>query len=163
MQLLKICSFACSFLLLANIVTAQEQIPNSKDSAYDLNEVLGYWKNQEGSTLEIESVNNETGEIVGYYVSPSGTLGEKFPLTGWVNYLPPTTENEDNVICISFMVRWGKYGSITSWTGSFRKENEKASILTLWHLVRANSNFSWSHINSGTDIFSRKNHIETAN
>lgn len=122
------------------------------DSTLDLKDVIGTWHNGLGSTLVISKVDSTTGDITGHYRSPSGTKGEKFPLTGWVNHANQVT-GKDNVMPIAFTVRWGKYGSITSWTGFYRVKDGTPTITTFWNLVRSNSDFSWDHLLTGSDIF----------
>ena len=135
---------------LNTYIQGQAQSPPSTDALDVSKEVIGTWVNQIGSTFTVDSVNLHTGQIYGFYVSPSGTKGNQYPITGWVNYLPPN--GKDNGISISFTVRWGNYGSVTSWTGLYKK----GTITTLWHLVRSNADYSWSHIFTGSDIFNKK-------
>jgi hypothetical protein len=108
----------------------------------------GEWHNQLKSTLIIKSVDPQTGAITGSYRSPSGTTGNPFPLVGWVNVVEPA-EKKDNVVIVSFSVRWGTYGSITAWNGYFRDNK----IVGQWLLTRSNSDFPWDHILTGQDQF----------
>jgi hypothetical protein len=114
---------------------------------------VGAWGNQLKSTLVIDSVDQTTGAIKGTYESPSGTsAGQKFSVTGWTNKAP-AVNGQDNVTLLSFSVRWGSYGSITSWSGICREENRVPVLNALWHLAQSNAQFSWGHVLTGNDVF----------
>lgn len=117
-----------------------------------LKELKSVWQNQLGSTLEIRQVDPATGQISGTYKSPSGTAGTEFPMIGWVNYSAPA-DKKDNVIVVSFSVRWGQYGSVTAWNGFYKLLDGKPTIVGQWLLVRSNSDFSWDHTLTGLDTF----------
>ena len=112
--------------------------------------IIGQWENELGSTLAISSLDTLTGQIGGYYISPSGTEGYRYPLVGWVN-MPEPKEGLDNVWVITFTVQWGGYGSLTAWSGTINMDDY--TIHTLWHLVRANTKFSFEHTLTGNDNF----------
>ncbi len=114
--------------------------------------MIGSWVNDAGSTMNIVSIDNSTKMITGTYSSPSGTAGQNFPLVGWVNYLPALPKG-NNAHVISFSVRWGQYGSITSWTGICTSTNNASTIKTIWNLARPNSQFDWDHILTNSDTF----------
>ena len=122
----------------------------------DCSNILGSWKNQIDSTLSITNVDNKTGSITGTYVSKSGTTGEEYPLIGWLNKSSSNTEN--TIPVISFTVRWGAIGNITSWTGYCvtDKDAKTSKIITLWHLSQSESKFSWDHIITNSDVFTPK-------
>jgi hypothetical protein len=112
----------------------------------------GIWGNELKSTLEISSINPDSGMIEGVYSSPSGTSGEKFKLIGWINNAQPKP-GKDNVKVISFSVQWGQYGSVTSWSGYCSDVKGTPKITTIWNLVRSNSDISWDHIITNSDTF----------
>lgn len=114
---------------------------------------IGDWKNQLNSTLSVNKYDTATGQISGAYISPSGGGTSKFPLIGWINVLAPQA-NKHNAVIMSFSVRWGAYGSVTSWTGTCIDVGGSARLTTLWQLGRANSDFEWDHVLAGTDTFS---------
>ena len=116
--------------------------------------MTGEWLNPSGSVLVIENVN-KTGSIKGYYLSSVGTDGQRFPLIGWVNQKPYEAER-DNTVAITFSVRWGEYGSITSWTGYCKNINDIPTIQTSWHLVRPVTDESYEHILTGGYPFTPK-------
>ncbi|MCW7539664.1 avidin/streptavidin family protein [Aquabacterium sp. A7-Y] len=120
-------------------------------AAPDCSNLPGEWTNQLGSTLSIHSVDHGSGKILGSYVSPSGTQGEKEELVGWINSSQATSES--NVLAIAFSVQWGSYGSITSWTGFCENKGGTPTITTFWHLVRSSSRFTWDHMLTGSDVF----------
>ena len=119
-----------------------------------IKELVGDWKNELKSTLSIKSIDPKTGLISGSYKSPSGTGGQGFPLIGWVNTAPPKAKG-DHVVVVSFSVRWGKIGSVTAWNGYYRLVGGKATIVGQWNLSRPNSDFSWDHILTGQDRFTK--------
>jgi hypothetical protein len=117
---------------------------------------VGLWKNQLNSTMSIsrvETTGPTAGLVHGCYCSPSGTASDWYPLRGWANSLPPQPP-QDNVVAISWTVRWGAIGSITSWSGYCRTGGSTAVISAPWYLVSPNSTFTWNHRNADTDTFS---------
>jgi hypothetical protein len=103
--------------------------------------------------LTITAVDAQTGQISGTYQSPSGTSGQKFPLTGWLTKAPPVA-NKDNAVVISFAVNWGSYHTVTSWSGICRTTGGIDTLVALWHLADPVAGYEWSHVLSGQDIFS---------
>ncbi|WP_376708394.1 avidin/streptavidin family protein [Shewanella surugensis] len=91
-------------------------------------------------------------KLKGTFTSPSGTSGESNPLIGWVNFLAPV-KGQDNVTVVAFTTRWGKYGSVSSWSGECRSVNGKPVIKTIWHLVRSNANYEWDHMLTNSATF----------
>ena len=126
-----------------------------QDSTFQISEkqtctcenMAGEWLNPSGSVLVIKNVD-KTGNIEGHYLSSVGTDGQRFPLIGWVNRKPYEAER-DNTVAITFSVRWGEYGSITSWTGYCKNVNDIPTIQTSWHLVRPVTDESYEHILTG--------------
>src|SRR4051812_40355084 len=84
--------------------TATPAAPNPVDQTI-INELVGEWKNQMGSTLTIASIDAATGKIDGSYVTASGA-GGAFPVIGWVN-TKPATGSGHNAVSIAWTVRWG--------------------------------------------------------
>ncbi len=105
--------------------------------------------------MKIKSIDPKSKIVKGTYKSQSGTSGKDFKLIGWVNSAKPIPK-ESNAQVINFSVQWGKYGSITSWTGYCSNKNNKPTIKTIWNLVRANSKFDWEHILTNSDTFTPK-------
>ena len=134
--------FISTFLLSSTVYAAKPNCTNLK----------GEWANELGSTLNITSIDS-SGKLSGTYTSPSGTAGAAAPMIGWTNTLPP---KGNNVTVVSFSVNWGKYGSVTSWSGTCSTANNKSTISTIWNLVRSNSSYSWDHILTNTDTFNPK-------
>ncbi len=138
MRKVKVVIFTSFCLLCIQLLSAQS-IP-------DLQLLKGVWCSELESSLEIQELNLETGEIGGTYTSPVGGGLQSFPLVGWVNSKPPT-EGKDNVHVVSFAVRWGELGSITSWTGTFQYNDSEAPILKMvWHLARPTTDFPFEHV-----------------
>ena len=112
----------------------------------------GKWHNQHGSemTLTITADGKVTGRFQTGVDSPSSS--EEFPLVGFV--------------CgdlIAFSVNFGKYQSVTAWTGQHTIEDGVEAIESMWHLAvniedRAENAWLWSGIRSGADTFRRGPH-----
>ena len=126
----------------------------SENSICTCENMTGEWLNPSGSVLVIEGVD-KMGSIKGHYLSSMGTDGQRFPLIGWVNRKPHEAE-KDNTVAITFSVRWGEYGSITSWTGYCKNINDIPTINTSWHLVRPVTDESYEHILTGGYPFTPK-------
>jgi hypothetical protein len=150
----------CLFVILAVTVVGGARSVWPKAGGPTCATLLGKWKNQLGSTLDIQKIDATTGAITGTYQSPSGGGTTDFPLIGWVNSRAATQKEKDfygtpNVVQgVSFTVRWGSIGSITAWVGQCEAASDGASTLvTMWNLVRPVSGFSWDHVLSGSDRF----------
>jgi len=142
-----------SILICLSLTACTQQIKEintpqiSEKQTCTCENMTGEWLNPSGSVLVIEGVD-KTGSIKGHYRSSVGTDGQRFPLIGWVNQKPHEAE-KDNTVAITFSVRWGKYGSITSWTGYCKNINDIPTIQTSWHLVRPVTDESYEHILTG--------------
>ena len=101
-------------------------------------DVIGEWQNELGSVLQIDSIGSD-GVLNGIYLSSSGVDGRKFPLIGYIN-----KKEDGQGLAIAFMVHWGDYGSITSWSGYYERDKDGPLIKTLWHLVRPHEDESWN-------------------
>jgi len=118
--------------------------------------LVGDWENEIGSILRIKSVDSVTGKMDGEYATATGApMGTFFPLHGWINSVPADPK-KDNRLAITFAVRWGQYGSSTSWTGTCYGASSGPRISTVWQLARPVSDFTWDHIITGADNFSPK-------
>jgi|SRR6185312_2148981 len=139
-------------LVLVSICMGLAVSTPSASGGQTCSSMVGVWHNQLGSTLTISSIDPSTGLMSGNYVSPSGAGSTAFPLTGWVNQQPPQA-GKSNVPVLSFAVRFGSFGSITSWTGYCDSASGSPQIVGLWHLTRANSDLPWDHIIANEDTF----------
>jgi hypothetical protein len=113
----------------------------------------GPWINELGSIVEIDSIKTQSGEVFGVYKSSLGVDGRNFPLLGWTNYKDENDKEDHSVIAISFLVRWGEYGSITSWTGYCSNDAKGPFIKTIWNLVRSVSDQEFEHIITNSSTF----------
>lgn len=110
----------------------------------------GKWKNTLESVMELEVTN---GKVTGTYRTAVGAPGkyEKFSLTGFVNG-----------DLISFIVSWGRYGSMTAWVGQHTTDNDGKNprIETMWQLVhniaeKSEPHSIWGAFSTGANIFSK--------
>jgi hypothetical protein len=112
---------------------------------------VGIWKNENGSLLNLEKIEN--GILSGSYKtnSPKKTLDRWFSMHGFVN---------QNLI--NFVVSWENHRSITSWCGRLVLDEERNLnyIKCFWHLARAYEDESqnretqlWNTFLTGVDIF----------
>jgi hypothetical protein len=138
------------FVLSAQAGPVTAAAPNPVDQTI-INELIGVWTNQMGSTLTIVSVDANSGRVDGSYVT-SDDPSESFPLIGWVNTAAPASSG-NHAVSIAWTVRWGKFGSITSWTGVYGTVDHTVQIIGQWNLSRPNSGSEWDHILAGQDRF----------
>lgn len=113
-------------------------------------ELEGVWKNGLGSemVLGVDAAGNVKGIYKTNVGMPAST--EEFPLVGFASG-----------DLISFTVNFGKYGSLTAWTGQ-HTENEEGDpeIHTLWHLAEnildeQEPYHIWAGILAGSNRFTR--------
>ena len=106
-------------LLLKDTLT----LTNSPEQIQNIN-FIGKWENELGSTMEI--TRNMNGLLEGTYTTAVGQPPnmETFKLTGFASG-----------DLISFVVDFGKYGSITSWTGQHSLKEGSEIIFTMWHMA----------------------------
>jgi hypothetical protein len=116
----------------------------------DCSNLVGNWENQLESTLSITSIDEKSGRLFGTYRSPSGTKGDAYELVGWINRSFKPGANTTPVV--SFSVRWGDIGTITSWTG-YCVSKGTPQLKTMWHLANPASSYEWDHIITNSDIF----------
>lgn len=110
---------------------------------------FGRWRNQHGSEMNLTEF--EDGKIHGTFKTGVGAHepGEVHELTGFVAGG-----------LISFTVNFGKYNTLTSWTGQHNQHDGRDHIETMWHLARTipengRHDRLWSGVWTGSDIFSR--------
>jgi hypothetical protein len=130
--------------------------PNPVDPKI-IEKLEGTWQNELESKMVITKIDKDTGAISGTYQTKkdSGTQGEEYPLSGWVNTSATDPELKNHVIVVSFSVRWGKHGSVTAWNGYYSPKEKDPTIIGQWLLSRTNSNQEWDHILTGQDQFHR--------
>ena len=147
-------------LLFAVIAQGADPSPSASAPAKSqidpgiITQLVGQWKNDLGSTLNITAIDSGTGAMTGTYTSPSGGGGTPFALVGWVNTAPIDPKAPSNVTVVSFSVSWGTFGSVTAWNGYYNAKS--ARIIGQWLLSRANSQFIWDHILTGQDQFTKQ-------
>lgn len=106
----------------------------------------GTWENELGSTMTITTVDPNSGQLSGYYVTAvaapgCSAVGIQQPLTGWYSVTSSA---------ITFAVNWLAPGcnSVASWSGRYNASTQK--IDTIWTLT---GKAGWSDMNIGTDTF----------
>lgn len=158
------------FLVLLLIVTYCESIGLSfeksrkeissmmhacKTSSY----LLGDWKNQLGSTMVINAVNEDPANVynnsfTGYYTSTVGEVFGSYPLQGTYNYRKCSTSVGFNVIYSNNLV---DSGSNTVWAGQLRCFNQTIVLETTWIMNKYTSDaLKWESTLTGHDTFYRK-------
>nr|WP_233286064.1 avidin/streptavidin family protein [Bradyrhizobium brasilense] len=106
------------------------------------------WTNQYGSTLSVDSFDQNTGAISGTYTNNAGnSCDEGLPqaATGW---LAQTNQGT----AISFTVNFVGCGSTTVWTGQLNSESD---FQGLWLLSLAEP-VVWNGTSAGADTFTFK-------
>lgn len=114
--------------------------------------LIGKWTNPvDHVIIELTSVDLKSGEIKGKEWPTSGLAkGNEHDLVGWVNQAP-AREGFDNVIPVSFSTTMFEYGTLPSWSG-FIKDGK---IVTMHYLVWPNRTYTWDHISSFQETWSR--------
>lgn len=108
----------------------------------------GKWYNQHDSELDL-SVETD-GRLRGKFRSGVGfpQLDEEFDVVGFA-------AGE----LVSFVVSFGRYDSVTSWTGHFGEREGTQTIYVLWHMTvglpPGHEQQLWQGIWSGADTFVR--------
>lgn len=139
---------ACVVIVLVVAISCSPLL----EAAPTCGNLVGKWKNQLNSVLEITSVNAMTGKIEGTYKIEGDAT--PWPVTGWVNELASDPNHPNHVDkVIGFSVRFGPYGSVTSWNGYCKSVSGTPTLITQWHLSRPNSDTEWDHIVTNQDRF----------
>lgn len=114
--------------------------------------LIGKWTNPvDHVIIEVTSIDLKSGEIKGKEWPTSGLAqGHEHDLVGWVNQAP-AREGFDNVIPVSFSTTMFEYGTLPSWSG-FLKDGK---IVTMHYLVWPNRTYTWDHISSFQETWSR--------
>jgi hypothetical protein len=113
-------------------------------------QLSGTWY-QHGSELRVQA--DYEGKITGSFRSGVGfpEADEQFPITGF-------TEGE----LFGFTVSFGKYDSVTSWTGHSGLEDGEEVLSSLWHMSvgllpgASGEGQLWKGVFAGADIFRRE-------
>lgn len=114
--------------------------------------LIGRWTNPvDNVIIEITSVDLASGALKGLEWAVSGpAAGDAHELVGWVSGAP-VKDGYDNVTPISFSTTLYEYGTLPVWAG-FLKDGQ---ILTMHYLIWPNRSYSWDHISSFTETWSR--------
>lgn len=109
----------------------------------------GIWVNELKSKMNLTV--NTNGSVTGKYMTAVGSPGdeEEFDLTGFASG-----------DLISFTVNFGKYSSLTSWSGQHTETEIGAKIKTMWLLAKNVSDPDepenlWGAVLTGADTFTR--------
>ncbi|WP_064118310.1 avidin/streptavidin family protein [Pseudomonas fluorescens] len=110
----------------------------------------GKWRNELHSEMELR-VDAATGKVIGTYRTGVGTPNptEDFDLVGFAAG-----------DLLSFTVNFGKYGSLTSWSGQHTSSGVKDIIKTMWLLAENVKDADepdklWGAMLTGADTFHR--------
>lgn len=111
----------------------------------------GVWYNQHGSKLELSA--QEGGVLRGTFSSASGLAAKEYkgqPISGyWSNHL------------VAFVCNFGKFGSLTAWTGHLVEEHDARCIETQWQMAVTlpapeQPDDLWRGTWTGSDVFRRE-------
>lgn len=112
-------------------------------------DLSGRWRNQHGSEMQLRVAPG--GRLVGTYHTAVGAPSPKqeFELAGFA--------------CgdlVAFTVNFGRYGSLTAWTGQHTLVDGAERIHTLWHLAKNIPDADepralWAGVLAGADTFER--------
>ncbi|HET6916171.1 MAG TPA: avidin/streptavidin family protein [Acidimicrobiales bacterium] len=112
--------------------------------------IVGTWRNQLGSTLNIE-VDGE-GRLRGSFQPAVGSTPSRrsYPLTG---YFDPHPFGRATVV--GFVVDWTDSHSVTVWSGLF--EEDEGTITATWLMTSETESFGdWNSRMLGHDVFRRQ-------
>ncbi|HXP69796.1 MAG TPA: avidin/streptavidin family protein [Candidatus Dormibacteraeota bacterium] len=109
--------------------------------------LIGIWKNELGSTMEITSFDGTT--FAGTYTSAvsSNSTSAKGKLAGTLSGT-----------ALGFTATWTTpFSSVTSWSGLLLTDGNLLAIFTLWHLASTPDSDAdlWESILAGADFFVR--------
>ena len=112
--------------------------------------IEGVWYNQHGSKLDLKA--SGTHELTGCFSSASGLAAksdEPSPVRGFIAG-----------DLVAFVCDFGKFGSLTTWTGHVVTEGEEPVIETQWQMAVAlpsphGSEELWRGLWTGWDAFHR--------
>jgi hypothetical protein len=90
----------------------------------DAIDIVGSWFNQHGSELRIENIDE--GRITGRFDSPTGLGQEAHPgrVSGFVSGT-----------LVSIVADFGKFGSMTAWSGHLVNEDRELVLETQWQMA----------------------------
>jgi hypothetical protein len=114
--------------------------------------LLGRWTNPvDGLVIEISSVDLGSGQIRGK-VSPTSGPGaaNEHELIGWVS-AAAQKESYDNVVPVTFSTTLYEYGTLPVWAGFLRDDK----LITMHYLVWPNRAYSWDHISTFQETWTR--------
>lgn len=124
-----------------------KKLAKQTTSAASGDEVSGTWRNELGSTMELDALN---GLVNGTYATPPGSGA---PVTGKIKGFAKAD-------LLAVVIRWNIPGAaMTTWVAQMeRKGGER--LRTLWHLVHNAPDQDeprelWTSILTGTDLFRR--------
>ena len=120
--------------------------------AHDCSNLAGTWKSEAGTTLNIDSVNLETGTLNGTFKSPDNLFSDgPFPVNGIFGAASEPSESSQGTT-ITFNVKWPG-GSVSSWTGICLSEQTGSRMNLLWQQASPTASKPIFHINSGSTSF----------
>ena len=114
--------------------------------------LLGRWTNPvDGLIIEISSIDLISGQIRGKLSPTSGpAAADEHELIGWVS-AAPFKESFDNVVPITFSTTLYEYGTLPVWAGFLREDR----LITMHYLVWPNRPYSWDHISTFQETWTR--------
>ena len=114
--------------------------------------LLGRWTNPvDGLIIEISSIDLISGQIRGRVSPTSGpAAADEHELIGWVS-ASPLKESFDNVVPITFSTTLYEYGTLPVWAGFLREDR----LITMHYLVWPNRPYSWDHISTFQETWTR--------
>lgn len=124
--------------------------------------MIGTWKNQLGSTMEIK--NFENGTFTGDYHTKVGNVKVVTPYIGnyqITKFTPEGSTTETTAFLMSWIVQWNKRikdsdsPSTTAWTGQVTHDSI-TKIDSLWTLRRYTDELGlWNAVMTNKDLFTK--------
>lgn len=119
-------------------------------SAKNCDDLSGVWVSESGSKIVFSNSDGIT--LNGVYSLSPDVDPTPYPLVGYKN-VKKAKPKFDNTVALSFVVHWGKLGSLSSWTGVCRVKNNVPSLETVVHQVRPVTRQANEHIHTSFQTY----------
>lgn len=145
----------CALALAALVSNASAADYSKRVMALDASitrHLIGKWTNPVDHVIvEITNVDPTSGAVTGKEWPTTGLAkGDEHDLVGWIN-AAPLKDGYDNVVPVTFSTTMYEYGTLPSWAGFLRGD----SLVTMHYLVWPNRPYSWDHISTFQETWTR--------
>lgn len=139
--------------IASTIALAAPSFAASQAPSQSCENLTGKWESDTNALIDIQSVDPLTGQVSGNYVATARTTSEVYKLSGITSSAPPEKGKDSNLKTLAFMVRLGKNGMISTWSGVCTPTRGKPVLRMIWNMVNPNGLKNWEHILTGYNTF----------